>query len=155
MKKIDVNKFVQQGSKIQLNGINFQQINWNNLIIDDQQNFLQHLQKQSAGLAYYGFLYKQAKQQLRKLQKQRDEKMAQKVSQSMVALAKMGKTTRSQAQAMASMTYKTLFQKIDKQIDQLSQQVDLLQSYYNAWQQKGYALNNMTSLINSGLIKLK
>lgn len=155
MKKIDVNKFVQQGSKIQLNGINFQQINWNNLIVDDQQNFLQHLQKQSAGLAYYGFLYKQAKQQLRKLQKQRDEKMAQKVSQSMVALAKMGKTTRSQAQAMASMTYKTLFQKIDKQIDQLSQQVDLLQSYYNAWQQKGYALNNITSLINSGLIKLK
>lgn len=155
MKKVDVNKFVQQGSKIQLNGINFQQINWNNLIVDDQQNFLQHLQKQSAGLAYYGFLYKQAKQQLRKLQKQRDEKMAQKVSQSMVALAKMGKTTRSQAQAMASMTYKTLFQKIDKQIDQLSQQVDLLESYYNAWQQKGYALNNMTSLINSGLIKLK
>lgn len=154
MKKIDVNKFVQYGSKIKLNGINFEQLNWDNLIIDDEQNFLQHLQKQAAGLAYYGFLYRQAKQELRRLQKQRDDKMTQKVSISMVALQKAGKATRMQAQAMASMTYKSLFDKYDMQIQQLSEQVDLLQTYYNAWQQKGYALNNMTTLINSGLIKI-
>lgn len=155
MKKIDAQKFIQCGSKIKLNGINFEQLNWDNLIIDEEQNFLEHLQKQAAGLAYYGFLYRQAKQQLKKMQKQRQDKMLEKVSISMVALQKAGKATRMQAQAMASMTYKSLFEKYDKQIQQLSEQVDLLQMYYNAWQQKGYALNNMTTLINSGLIKIK
>lgn len=155
IKKIDVNKFLQQGSKITLNGINFDQINWSNLIVNEEENFLEHLQKQAAGLAYYGFLYRQAKQQLRRIQKQKQDKLTQKVSQAMVALQKMGKTTKLQAQAMATMTHKTLFDKYDKQIQQLTQQVDLLQNYYNAWQQKGYALNNMTSLINNGIIKLK
>ena len=155
MNKIDVNKFIEYGSKIQLNGINFDQLDWKNLIVDQQNNFLQHLQKQAAGLAYYGFLYKQAKQQLKKLQKQKQEKMTEKVSQSMVALQKMGKTTRVEAQAMALMTYKSLFDKYDKQIQELTEQVDLLQTYYNAWQQKGYALNNMTTLISNGLIKIK
>ena len=154
MKDIDVNKFLEQGSNIQLNGINFDQFNWDNLIISQQNNFMQHLQKQAAGSAYYGFLYKQARQQLRKLEKQKQDKMTQKVSQSMVALQKMGKTTRVEAQAMALMTYKTLFDKYDEQIQQLTEKVDLLQTYYNAWQQKGYALNNMTTLISNGLIKI-
>lgn len=155
MKKIDVDNFIQSGSKIQLNGINFDQLNWDNLIVDQQNNFLQHLQKQAAGLAYYGFLYRQAKLQLKKLQKQKQQKMTQKTSQSMIALQKMGKATKMQAEAMALMTYKTLFDKYDKQIQQLTEQVDLLQAYYNAWQQKGYALNNMTTLISSGLVKIK
>ena len=73
----------------------------------------------------------------------------------MIALQKMGKATKMQAEAMALMTYKTLFDKYDKQIQQLTEQVDLLQAYYNAWQQKGYALNNMTTLISSGLVKIK
>ena len=151
---IDIEKFIVDGSKIKLNNVNFDELNWDNLIINEQHNFLEHLEKQAAGVAYYGFLLKQAKQQLRKVQKEKEDKMLEKVSQSMVVLQKMGKATRAQAEAMASMTYKSVFDKYDQEINKLSEQADLLQSYYNAWIQKGYVLNNMTNLINNGLIKI-
>ena len=157
MKKIDVNKLFQQGSKIQLNDINFDEVNFQNLMVNTQDgSFLQHLQKQPAGVAYYGMLHKQAKQELKRLQKQRDSYLKNKASLSMLTLQKAttGKVTKYEAEDMALMSYKEVFDKYNQQIEELTEQTDILQEYYLAWKQKGFTLNNIVNLVNTGFIKI-
>lgn len=158
MVKVNINSLIQQGSKIKINNINFDQINFENLLIDttNESDFLQHIEKQAAGIAYYGMLFKQAQQQLNKLQKQRNDYYMQKSQLSQLSLAKMGSTkpTKWQIDALTQQNYKKALQKFDQQINQLTQQVDILQQYYQGWKQKGFVLNNMVSLISSGLMKL-
>ena len=158
MVKVNINSLIQQGSKIKINNINFDQINFENLLIDttNESDFLQHVEKQAAGIAYYGMLFKQAQQQLNKLQKQRNDYYMQKSQLSQLSLAKMGSTkpTKWQIDALTQQNYKKALQKFDQQINQLTQQVDILQQYYQGWKQKGFVLNNMVSLISSGLMKL-
>lgn len=158
MVKVNINSLIQQGSKIKINNINFDQINFENLLIDttNESDFLQHIEKQAAGIAYYGMLFKQAQQQLNNLQKQRNDYYMQKSQLSQLSLAKMGSTkpTKWQIDALTQQNYKKALQKFDQQINQLTQQVDILQQYYQGWKQKGFVLNNMVSLISSGLMKL-
>ena len=158
MVKVDINSLIQQGSKIKINNINFDQINFENLLIDttNESDFLQHIEKQAAGIAYYGMLFKQAQQQLNKLQKQRNDYYMQKSQLSQLSLVKMGSTkpTKWQIDSLTQQNYKKALQKFDQQINQLTQQVDILQQYYQGWKQKGFVLNNMVSLISSGLMKL-
>lgn len=158
MVKADINSLVQQGSKIKINNINFDQINFQNLLIDttDQSDFLEHLEKQAAGIAYYGMLFKQAQQELNKLQKQRNDYYLEKYQLSQLSLIKMGSTkpTKWEVDALTQQNYKKALDKFDQQINELTQQLDVLQQYYQGWKQKGFVLNNMVSLISSGLMKL-
>ena len=158
MNKIDVNALIQQGSKIKINNINFDQINFQNLLIDttNESDFLEHLEKQAAGVAYYGMLFKQAQQQLNKLQKQKNDYYMQKYQISQLSLVKMGtsKPTKWQVDSLTQQNYKKVLDKFDQQINELTEQIDILQQYYQGWKQKGYVLNNMVSLISNGLMKL-
>lgn len=158
MNKIDVNALIQQGSKIKINNINFDQVNFQNLLIDttNESDFLEHLEKQAAGVAYYGMLFKQAQQQLNKLQKQKNDYYMQKYQISQLSLVKMGtsKPTKWQVDSLTQQNYKKVLDKFDQQINELTEQIDILQQYYQGWKQKGYVLNNMVSLISNGLMKL-
>lgn len=158
MVKVNINSLIQQGSKIKINNINFDQINFENLLIDttNESDFMQHLEKQAAGIAYYGMLFKQAQQELNKLQKQRNDFYQQKSQLSQLSLIKMGTTkpTKWQIDALTQQNYKKSLDKFDEQINELTEQIDVLQQYYQGWKQKGFVLNNMVSLISSGLMKL-
>ena len=157
MKKLDVSKLIQEGSKIKINNINFENIDFKNFLInfEDESSFLEHLQKQAAGIAYYGMLYKQAKQEIKKLQKERKEYYDQKYQISLLSLSKMSsaKPTQSQVNSLTLQNYKKFFNEIDKKIDELNEQCDILEQYYQGWKQKGYIINNMVNLINSGIFK--
>lgn len=158
MQKVDINNLIQHGSKIKINNINFDQISFQNLLIDttNESDFLQHLEKQAAGIAYYGMLFKQAQQELNKLQKKRNDYYMEKYQLSQLSLVKMGtsKPTKWQVDALTQQNYKKALDKFDQQINQLTEQIDVLQQYYQGWKQKGFVLNNMVSLISSGLMKL-
>ena len=158
MQKVDINSLIQHGSKIKINNINFDQISFQNLLIDttNESDFLQHLEKQAAGIAYYGMLFKQAQQELNKLQKKRNDYYMEKYQLSQLSLVKMGtsKPTKWEVDALTQQNYKKALDKFDQQINQLTQQIDVLQQYYQGWKQKGFVLNNMVSLISSGLMKL-
>ena len=158
MQKVDINNLIQRGSKIKINNINFDQISFQNLLIDttNESDFLQHLEKQAAGIAYYGMLFKQAQQELNKLQKKRNDYYMEKYQLSQLSLVKMGtsKPTKWQVDALTQQNYKKALDKFDQQINQLTEQIDVLQQYYQGWKQKGFVLNNMVSLISSGLMKL-
>lgn len=157
MNKVDINKFIQQGSKIKLNNINFQQFNFDNLLVDvtNESDFMQHLEKQAAGIAYYGMLYKQVQLQLNKAIKKKNDYYLQKYQLSQLSLIKMGtaKPTKWEIDSLTQQNYKKALDAFDAQINQLTQQLDVLQQYYQAWKQKGYILNNMVSLASSGLVK--
>lgn len=157
MNKVDINKFIQQGSKIKLNNINFQQFNFDNLLVDvtNESDFMQHLEKQAAGIAYYGMLYKQVQLQLNKVIKKKNDYYSQKYQLSQLSLIKMGtaKPTKWEIDSLTQQNYKKALDAFDVQINQLTQQLDVLQQYYQAWKQKGYILNNMVSLASSGLVK--
>ena len=158
MQKADINSLIQHGSKIKINNINFDQISFQNLLIDttNESDFLQHLEKQAAGIAYYGMLFKQAQQELNKLQKKRNDYYMEKYQLSQLSLVKMGtsKPTKWEVDALTQQNYKKALDKFDQQINQLTEQTDVLQQYYQGWKQKGFVLNNMVSLISSGLMKL-
>ena len=158
MQKVDINNLIQHGSKIKINNINFDQISFYNLLIDttNESDFLQHLEKQAAGIAYYGMLFKQAQQELNKLQKKRNDYYMEKYQLSQLSLVKMGtsKPTKWEVDALTQQNYKKALDKFDQQINQLTEQIDVLQQYYQGWKQKGFVLNNMVSLISSGLMKL-
>lgn len=158
MQKVDINNLIQHGSKIKINNINFDQISFQNLLIDttNESDFLQHLEKQAAGIAYYGMLFKQAQQELNKLQKKRNDYYMEKYQLSQLSLVKMGtsKPTKWEVDALTQQNYKKALDKFDQQINQLTEQIDVLQQYYQGWKQKGFVLNNMVSLISSGLMKL-
>lgn len=158
MQKVDINSLIQHGSKIKINNINFDQISFQNLLIDttNESDFLQHLEKQAAGIAYYGMLFKQAQQELNKLQKKRNDYYMEKYQLSQLSLVKMGtsKPTKWEVDALTQQNYKKALDKFDQQINQLTEQIDVLQQYYQGWKQKGFVLNNMVSLISSGLMKL-
>lgn len=157
MKEINIEKLLEQGSKIKLNNIDFDNVNFSNLLInfDDQSNFLEHVEKQAAGIAYYGMLYKQVKQEIKKLEKERKDFYDQKYQVSLLTLSKMSsaKPTQYQINSLTLQNYKKFFDKIDKQIQVLTEQCDILEQYYQGWKQKGYIINNMVNLINSGIFK--
>ena len=75
---------------------------------------------------------------------------------SQLSLVKMGtsKPTKWEVDALTQQNYKKALDKFDQQINQLTEQIDVLQQYYQGWKQKGFVLNNMVSLISSGLMKL-
>lgn len=158
MKTVDVNALIQQGSNIKINNINFDQISFKNLLVDinDQSSLLEHLQKQAAGLAYYGMLFKQVQQQLQLTQRKRNQYYMEKYQMSQLILAKTGgsKPTKTDIDSLTYQKYKKVFDELDEKIVKLTQQFNILQQYYQGWKQKGYVLNNMVSLVSSGLIKL-
>lgn len=158
MKTVDVNALIQQGSNIKINNINFDQISFKNLLVDinDQSSLLEHLQKQAAGLAYYGMLFKQVQQQLQLTQRKRNQYYMEKYQMSQLILAKTGgsKPTKTDIDSLTYQKYKKVFDELDEKIEKLTQQFNILQQYYQGWKQKGYVLNNMVSLVSSGLIKL-
>lgn len=158
MKTVDVNALIQQGSNIKINNINFDQISFKNLLVDinDQSSLLEHLQKQAAGLAYYGMLFKQVQQQLQLTQRKRNQYYMEKYQMSQLILVKTGgsKPTKTDIDSLTYQKYKKVFDELDEKIEKLTQQFNILQQYYQGWKQKGYVLNNMVSLVSSGLIKL-
>ena len=157
--KIDIQKLLEEGSKIKVNNIQFDEIKLSNLILNaySEENLIQNLQKQAAGIAYYGSILKQVRREIKKIEKEKNDFYMEKFQASNVALAKLGngKSTKAETDSMTYLNYKKAFDKFDKQIDELTQYADTIESYYQGWKQKGYILNNLVTLVNSGFIKTK
>ena len=158
MEKMDVNKFLKDTSNVEVCGIRLEDFDSRALIVTED-NFAEHLQKQSAGTAYYGVIYKSLKQELNKLISDRSRKLVECVDRAMLALQKQTsknspKPTIREAETMALMANSKLFEELDRKICEIEEQCNSVEQYYEAWKQKSYALNNITNLVCAGFIKL-
>ena len=153
-----MDEFLKNTSSIDVCGFKLEDFDHNALIITEE-NFQEHLQKQSAGTAYYGTLYKSLKQELNKLSNDRAKKLSECTDRAMLVLQKQSskstaRPTIREAETMALMANSKIFEEYDKKIYEIEEQCNFVEQYYEAWKQKSFTLNNMTSLICAGFIKL-
>lgn len=158
MDKMDVSKFLKDTSNVEVCGIKLENFDSRALIVNEE-NFVEHLQKQSAGTAYYGVIYKSLKQELNKICSERNKKLSECIDRAMLALQKQSsksssKPTIREAETMALMTNSKIFEEFDKKICEIEEQCNSVEQYYEAWKQKSYTLNNITNLVCAGFIKL-
>lgn len=156
MEKFDIGKFLNKTSNIEVCGIKLENFDPDALIVTEE-NFIEHLQKQSAGTAYYGVIFKNLKQEMLRIISERNRKLAECTDRSMLSLQKQsskGKPTIREAETMAIMVNSKIFEDYDRKISEIEEQCNSVEQYYEAWKQKSYTLNNITNLVCAGFIKL-
>lgn len=158
MVKLDLNKFLTKTSTVDVCGMKLEDFDSSALIVTEE-NFLEHLQKQSAGTAYYGMIFKNLKQELNKLNNERDRKLSECMDRAMLSLQKQSSKSSSrptlrEAETMALMVNSKIFEELDKNISEIEEQCNSVEQYYEAWKQKSYTLNNISNLVCAGFITL-
>lgn len=149
--------FLKNTSNVDVCGFKLEDFDHKALIITEE-NFVEHLQKQSAGTAYYGTLFKSLKQELNKIISEKMKKLSECTDRAMLCLQKQSsksssKPTIREAETMALMANSKLFEDYDNKIYELEEKCNFVEQYYQAWKQKSFTLNNMTSLVCAGFIK--
>lgn len=119
----------------------------------DEESYLEHLKVQAAGLAYYGTLAKTAEREYNDLERRYKNRYNEMYSECSDTLAKIGKKNNvKDIEALIMCKYESEIKKWESELEESRIRRDGITSYYEAWKSKGFALNNMTSLITAGLL---
>lgn len=122
----------------------------------DEESYLEHLRVQAAGLAYYGTLAKTAEREYLDLERRYRNRYNEMYSECSDTLSKIGKRNNvKDIEALVRCKYENELDKWEKELEESKIRRDGISTYYEAWKAKGFALNNMTSLITAGLLTPK
>ena len=122
----------------------------------DEENYLEHLRVQAAGIAYYGNLAKQAERDYEELEKKYRKRYNEMYSECSDVLARIGKKNNVRdIESLIQCKYEKELEKWEKELKEYRENRDGIVQYYEAWKSKGFTLNSMTSLITAGLLTPK
>ena len=140
---------------VKFHGFRFDDPDMEMLIVHDE-DFLEHLQVQAAGMAYYTALYKQCERkydELEKRYKYRYNEMYRDCSETLIKGGK--KNNVKDIEGLISDKYQKELAKMDKMLDELRTQRDNVFAFLEGWKQKSYALSNMADMIKAGFLTPK
>jgi len=150
MRNIDdfkLNKFLDEGEKFDISNMSFEDISLKMLVVNET-NFVDQLEKHAAGIAYFGALAKGASRDLHEAEKAYKNRYNEMFSECSTQLKKSSdnKPLTREIEAFVQSKYETELTNLDSKLNILQEFKDNTEVYYESWKQKSYMLNNMTSL---------
>lgn len=122
-------------------------------LIVTEENFLDHLRVQAAGLAYYSMLAKQAERECSELEERYKARYNEMYSECSSIILRAGqKSTVKDVDSFVREKYESEIEKWSSALSEARSKRDALASYYEGWRNKGFALSSMTSLVTAGLL---
>lgn len=151
----DFNKAFEQANTFTFDKFRFDEPNYEMLMFDEE-SYLEHLKVQSAGLAYYGTLAKTASRALEDAEKRYKIRYNELFSECSDILSRTGKKNGiKDVEALIQCKYENELNQWDERLKILKEQKDASEIFYEAWKAKGFTLNAMTNMITSGLLSPK
>lgn len=134
-----------KAGKIKLKEFDFENFDMEMLIID-AENLEEHISKQSAAVAYYGALYKQAVRNYEDAKKAWEyrEKVMYAESSDLSKYDK--KPTRNDIEAQVVIDHEDEIKEWQDKINNLKAQRDNLEVFWEGWKQKSFAINNFVDV---------
>lgn len=154
MKNID--EFIESTSGLQMNNVNFDDLDAEALVVTDE-NMLDALAKQAAAIAYFGALYKKAKEVYEDLKKQWEIQygMFYKSAQAYLSKDASSKATIKDIETMTYAKYSNEINEWTQKLQKARDNCDMMEVYYEGWKQKSFVLNNFTQMAIAGLLTPK
>ncbi len=126
------------------------------MLIVTEDNFVEQLSKQSAGIAYYGTLTKMLEAQYANLETAWKAKYAEFYSYCSNLLKKTkDKYVAKDVEALINSKYVTEIEKWNNKLSSKKEELNVTTMFYEGWKQKSFSLNNFTSLATSNLLSVR
>ena len=137
---------------IEFDAYRFDEPDYNALIVTEE-NYLEHLKVQAAGLAYYGTLAKNAEREYDELERNYKSRYNELYSECQSVILRAGqKGTAKDVDSFVWEKYQSEMERWQTTLSEAKAKRDNVASWYEAWKAKGFALSSMTSLITAGLL---
>lgn len=134
----------------------FDEPDYEMLIVNDENEYLEHLRVQSAGLAYYSALSKQADREYEEFERRFKFRYNEMYTTCSDELARAGrKNNVKDIEAYVQVKYEAELKNSYKRLDELKSQKDYIAAFLEGWRQKSFLLSSMTNMITAGLMSPK
>lgn len=141
---------------IKFDRFRFDEPEYDMLIVHDENDYLEHLRVQGAGLAYYSALAKQLERDFDELERRLKFRYNEMYAECSNILGREGKkTTVRDIESFVQTKYESELEKFYRQLDEIRSQRDYVVSFLEGWRQKSFILTSMTQMITSGLLAPK
>lgn len=150
-----MNKFEEAFNKasISFDKFKLEEPDYDMLVVQDENDYLEHLKVQSAGLAYYYALAKQIENEYDEHERKMKFRYNEMYSECSDALARAGKKSNvKDVDAFVQSKYEAELKKGYARLSELRSQRDCTNAFLEGWRQKGFVLNSMTQMIMAGLL---
>ena len=146
---------LEQGGKTKMGGIDFENVSFDMLIVNDE-NLEEHLTKQPAAIAYFGFLYKQAERNyddIKKVYELRWKEMYSQCASELATSTEKKKSTINDIEALVYGKHKTELEQLNSRIMERRAEKDNLEVFYDAWKQKGFIITSRVQMALTGFMQ--
>ena len=134
----------------------FDEPDYRMLMVQDEDEYLEHLRVQGAGLAYYTALSRQADRDYEEFERKLKFRMTEMYREGSETLSKRGqKNTVKDIEAFIQIKHEKEIQDLYDHLDQLKARRDYTYAFLEGWKQKSYQLSSMTNMITAGLLTPK
>jgi len=144
-KRAHLERAFERAGKIKLKELDFENFDIEMLVLDSA-NIEEHISKQSAAVAYYGSLFKQAVRNYEDTKKSWEyrEKVMYAESSDITKYDK--KPTRNDIEAQVVIDHQVEIEEWQDKIKNLKAQRDNLEVFWEGWKQKSFAINNFVDV---------
>ena len=144
-KKAHLEEAFEKAGKIRLKEFDFENFDMDMLVLD-AENLEEHISKQSAAVAYYGALYKQAVRNYEDAKKAWEYREKVMYAESSDASKYDKKPTRNDIEAQVVIDHKDEIDEWQEKLKALKAQRDNLEVFWEGWKQKSFAINNFVDV---------
>ena len=135
----------ERAGKIKLKHFDFDEFDMDMLVLD-AENIEEHISKQSAAVAYYGALYKQAVRNYEDVKKAWEYREKVMYAESSDAGKYNKKPTRNDIEAQVVIDHEVEIEEWQDRMRKLKAQRDNLEVFWEGWKQKSFAINNFVDI---------
>lgn len=117
-------------------------------LVVNEENYLEMLKIQAAGVAYYGNLARKAEADYKEMQRRYEARYAELYDICSSTIRKIGqKDSMNNIKSLMNTKYEKELEDWNEKLNELRTQADNITSYFEAWKAKGFTLSAMTQLI--------
>lgn len=134
----------------------FDEPDYRMLVVQDEDEYLEHLRVQGAGLAYYTALARQAERDYDLFERKLKFRLNEMFRESSTFLIDKGRrSTVKDVDAFVQVKYEKEINELYDHLDELRARKDYIGAFLEGWKQKSYQLSSMTNMITAGLLTPK
>jgi len=149
------NKTLEDANEISFDEFQFNEPDYNMLMFDED-SYMEHLRVQAAGLAYYGALSKEADRNLEDIERRYKIRYNELYAECSEIIARTGKKNGvKDIEALLQCKHENELKQWDDALAEAKVKKDGVNTFYEAWKAKGFTLSAMTNMITSGLLTPK
>lgn len=149
------NKALDDANEISFDEYQFDEPDYNMLMFDED-SYMEHLRVQAAGLAYFGSLSKEADRNFEDTERRYKIRYNELYSECSDIIFRTGKKGGVRdIESLLQCKHENELKQWDEAVLEARQRKDGVNAFYEAWKAKGFTLSAMTNMITSGLLTPK